>query len=89
MGVRKRCNVWVDVEQYQIFVGYSKLLKISFTDLVNMGLFQFNLIFGKTMQTGDKKELLELLSIQTKNYSNEIDLIKREMENENAKKVAE
>ena len=67
---RPRVNVHVDADQYEEFTVYSKITGVTFTDLVNDALVQFNQMIGGMIQTKDKDSLMKYMNDrieQTKN----------------------
>ena len=67
---RPRVNVHVDADQYEEFKVYSKITGVTFTDLVNDALVQFNQMIGGMIQAKDKDSLMKYMNDrieQTKN----------------------
>lgn len=72
MSTRKRVNVHVDNQQYEIFKKLSGLLNLTFTDLVNDSLKQFNDSVLAAINTGSAEGMIEFYRKQLEQTNKEL-----------------
>lgn len=77
---RPRVNVHVDADQYEEFKVYSKITGVTFTDLVNDALVQFNQMIGGMIQAKDKDSLMKYMNDRIEQTKNLLKDAEREVE---------